>query len=161
MTNEFSYKNLSLSVTTHGVYGNEIMSLERPRSTRGDFQDKQLTTANDFWISEEQPGDGNTPRPNDNTTGGIREISTRLVLPGTYFWINNITLSYEFPSKIYERLNLNALQVYVSTTNPFLFTKNNAFNPDVNNSSNPLTPGEDQNNYPIAKSINFGLRVDF
>ena len=80
---------------------------------------------------------------------------------GSYLRINNITLSYEFPQKITKMLMISALKVYSTATNPFIFTKNLSFNPDVSNSSNPLQPGRDNNNYPMPKSLLFGINVSF
>ena len=58
-------------------------------------------------------------------------------------------------------LRLQAARVYVNATNPFLFTKNLGFNPDVSHSGNALTPGIDNNNYPLAKSLMVGLTLSF
>ena len=80
---------------------------------------------------------------------------------GSYLRINNITLSYEFPQKITDKLKISALTIYSTAINPFIFTKNLSFNPDVSNSTNPLQPGRDNNNYPVPKSIMFGLNASF
>jgi hypothetical protein len=56
---------------------------------------------------------------------------------------------------------LNSLRVYINATNPFIFTKNSGFNPDVSNGNNALTPGQDLNDYPLPKSILLGLNISF
>ena len=162
MTNQFSYQNLSLSISLQGSKGNKILSISRlgTLNTRGRV--RQLASSNSYWKSEQDPGDGKVPRPNDAPTGGNREPwNSRYLDDGTYLRINNITLAYLLPAKISGKLNLNSLRFYISATNPFLFTKNESFNPDVSNSDNPLTPGVDFNNYPLTKSLVIGLNVSF
>ncbi len=162
MTNNFSYKNLSLSVSLQGSQGNKVLSISRlgTLNTRGRV--RQLASSNAYWKSEQEPGDGQVPRPNDAPTGNNREPwNSRYLDYGTYMRINNINLSYQLPADISQKLRLNAIRFYTSANNPFLFTKNESFNPDVSNSENPLTPGIDNNNYPLAKSIVMGLNISF
>lgn len=161
MTNRFSYQNFILSFSFHGVNGNKIGSEARRLGLRSEFRVQQLALANNFWISEEQQGDSNTPRPNDEPTGGIREFSTRHLDDGSYLRINNISLSYALPADIIQKLKLNSLRVYVNATNPFIFTNYIGYNPDVNNSDNALTPGVDSNNYPLPKTLSLGLTLGF
>ena len=162
MTNHVSYKHLMLSVSLQGSKGNKVLSVSRlgTLNTRGRV--RQLASSNSYWKSEQEPGDGQVPRPNDAPTGNNREPwNSRYLDYGTYLRINNINLSYMLPASYVQRLRLNSARIYISASNPFLFTKNESFNPDVSNSDNPLTPGIDQNNYPLAKSLVIGLNLSF
>jgi hypothetical protein len=159
MTNRFSYKNFNLSVSLQGVQGNQILSQAKTVSMRGEFRVNQLAVLNNFWKSEQEPGD--SPRPNDEPTGGSRSISTRYLDDGSYLRINNISLGYTIPDKISQKIGLNAARIYMNATNPFIFTKNLGFNPDVSNSESALTPGVDNNNYPLAKSLMLGINISF
>ena len=160
MTNRFGYKNFSLSVNIQSSQGNMVFSnSDSYLYTRARY--KQLSIVKDYWISEDKPGDGVSPRPNNNPTGGVRQKSTRYLDTGSYFRINNINLSYSFAGPIVQKLSLSSLRVYVTATNPFLSTKYNFFNPEVSNSSNPLTPGINNYDYPVAKSIMMGLNLSF
>jgi TonB-linked SusC/RagA family outer membrane protein len=162
MTNNFSYQGFTLSVGLQGTQGNKILSMARLGTVLTKASIRQLTTSLDYWKSEQEPGDGNTPRPNNLVTGNTRGLyNQRFLDEGSYLRINNITLGYLLPSKVSTRLGLNALRFYVNATNPFIFTKNTAFNPDVSNSENPLNPGVDLNNYPLPKSMIVGLNVTF
>ena len=161
MTNRLSYKNIGLSFNIAGSKGNQIYSnamviyrLIRSRS-------RTLTTELNYWKSETDPGDGKTVRPDDVPRGGLRLPSTRYLDKGSFLRVNNITLSYLLPDKISSKLTLKSLRAYVSVNNAFIFTDNLSFNPDVSNSGNSLTPGIDNNNYPLPRSIIFGLNVTF
>lgn len=162
ITNHFSYHNIGLSISLQGSQGNKILSVSRlgTLNTRGRV--KQLASSNSYWKSEQDPGDGQVPRPNDAPTGNNREPwNSRYLDNGTYLRINNINLSYLLPANISQKIKLSSLRFYISATNPFLFTKNESFNPDVSNSDNPLTPGVDNNNYPLTKSLVIGLNASF
>ncbi|MEJ7738342.1 MAG: TonB-dependent receptor [Chitinophagaceae bacterium] len=163
MNNRFSYKNFSLSVSMQGVHGNRILSVSRRGtfSTRGRFAISSLIGEN-YWKSEQDPGDGFSPRPNDAPTGNIRgEFSQRWLDYGAYMRINNISLGYGIPGHITKRLNIQALRIYLTANNPFIFTKNAGFNPDVSNGNNALIPGNDLNDYPLPKSLLIGVNLSF
>ncbi|CAN5506864.1 TonB-dependent receptor [soil metagenome] len=161
MTNRITYKNLSLSVSLQGSKGNLIYNTSRGGGNSGRARVRGYAFSNNYWKSEQDPGDGVTPRPNDSPTGGVRLPSQLFLDTGTYLRINNITLAYVVPSAITQKLGLGSLRVYVNSNNPFLFTKNTAFNPDVSTTDNPLTPGVEANDYPLPKSLMIGLNVGF
>lgn len=163
MTNRFSYKNISVSISMNGISGNQILC-ESARSnfnTRGRF--KQIIQAWDYWKSPEDIGDGKTPRPNHQPTGGNRTSwSTAVLQDGSYLRISNINVGYTFSSIVLNKLRLNSFKIYYNAINPFTFTKFNGFNPEVsNNASSNLYPGVDINNYPIAKSHMIGVALTF
>jgi hypothetical protein len=58
-------------------------------------------------------------------------------------------------------MHLKTLRFYLTATNPFTFTKNSGFNPDVSNGTNALTPGNDLNDYPLPKSLLIGCNLSF
>ena len=70
MTNTFSYKNFGLSTSSKVPlairYLIAVMLLHKIRYG-------QYESVKNYWVSEEQPGDGESPRPNNLPTGGVRE----------------------------------------------------------------------------------------
>ena len=161
MTNRFQYKNISLSFNLRGNVGNEIMSSnDFFLYTRARY--RQYISESNWWKSPEDQGNGITPKPNNNPTGGNRQVSDRLIDSGTFLRISNINLGYEFPDKIVQKLSISSLSVYINATNPVLFTKNRSFNPEISsNSGNSLSPGIDGDDYPVAKGIIIGLNLIF
>ncbi|MEJ7768713.1 MAG: hypothetical protein WKF89_12925, partial [Chitinophagaceae bacterium] len=161
ITNRVTYGNIMLSATLQGSQGSQIYNLSRDGGYSGRARVRGYAFSNNYWKSEQEPGDGVTPRPNDNPTGGFRLPNQKYLDNGSYLRINNITLSYNIPEKLIQRIKLGGLRVYANATNPFLFTKNTAFNPDVSMNDNPLSPGIESNDYPLPKGIVFGLNVKF
>ncbi|MFC5411928.1 SusC/RagA family TonB-linked outer membrane protein [Larkinella bovis] len=162
MTNNVSYKNLTLSISIQGSQGNDVVNMARngALSTRGRIP--ALAYLGNYWKSETDIGDGKTVRPNDQPTGNVRgQFSQRHLDNGSYLRVNNITLGYTLPDPVFRRLGLTAARVYLNATNPLIFTKYTNFNPDVSTSENPLTPGTDNNDYPLPKSLILGLNIAF
>ncbi|MDR2968633.1 MAG: TonB-dependent receptor, partial [Tannerellaceae bacterium] len=165
MTNDVSWKNLSLSVSFYGSYGNEILNLAGNGilNKRGN-RVGQLATQLDFWKTEKEPGDGNTPRPNDASTGGNRNLSQHFIDKGSFLRINNLKLNYAVPVETLRNLfntNLSA-QIYCNISNLYTFTNNETcFNPDVSNSRDALTPGVSYSDYPLPRTIVFGINLKF
>jgi TonB-linked SusC/RagA family outer membrane protein len=166
MTNTISWKNLSLSVSLYGSYGNEILNLAAVGilNKRGN-RVGQLATQLNYWKTEGEPGDGKAPRPNDASTGGNREISQHYMDTGSFLRINNLRLNYDVPVSAIRRLiNVNSLQaqLYFNITNLYTFTNNETcFNPDVSNSTASLTPGVSYSDYPLPRTYLLGINIRF
>ncbi|WP_080054356.1 SusC/RagA family TonB-linked outer membrane protein [Spirosoma aerolatum] len=162
MTNSFSYKNLSLSVSLQGVQGNRVLALSREQLANDRARFRQYAFMNNYWKSESEPGDGYSVRPNDVPTGNFRgTYSQRWLDDGSYLRINNIVLGYTLPELIAKKAKLSSVRLSVTANNPFLFTKFVGFNPDVSRTDSPLTPGNERYDYPTAKSILFGINIGF
>lgn len=160
MTNSFSYKNIDLNISLTGSYGNDVMyTMDNQLYTRARY--KQYEQVRNYWKSESDPGDGKEPRPNNNPTGGVRERSDRYLDDGSFLKVNNINFGYSLPGRIIQNLHVSNLRLYITSTNPFIFTKYKEMNPEVYNSGNPLTPGLSSYNYPVAKSLALGFNITF
>jgi len=161
MTNNLSYRDFSLSVSFQGSQGGKIYNMSRDGGNSGRARVRGYAFSNNYWKSEQEPGDGKTPRPNDVPTGGRRQPSQALLDDASFLRINNITLAYAFPDQAIQRIGVSGLRLYLSASNPFIFTKNTAFNPDVSMNENPLQPGIESNNYPIPKGFILGINLSF
>ena len=86
---------------------------------------------------------------------------------GSYVIVRNISLSYNVPKSLLNRIKVSNLKVYVQVLNPFIFggeVVKAGFNPDDNNEWHETnTVGEARggtnNNTVIVKSWVFGVRV--
>jgi TonB-linked SusC/RagA family outer membrane protein len=161
MTNRFSYQNFGLSVSLQGSKGNDVYNTSFGSGSATRARVRVYAYNNSYWKSEQDPGDGMTPRPNDAPTGGVRLPSQRYLDNGSYLRINNITLDYILPGSVSQKLKINSARLYIGATNPFLFTDYIKYNPDVSLSNDPLRPGLEANDYPLPKSLIVGLSVSF
>ena len=160
MTNNFTYKGFDLEIGLQGIYGNDILHGMRSRITNTRGRRNQMAIMNDYWKSEENPGNGKIPRANNNPTGNNRGSYIDFWLEdGSFLRVSNISFGYNLPQDLVAKMHLQKLRVYVTAMNPFTFTKYNGYNPDVNDSTSPLTPGEDWNNYPLLRTVSFGINL--
>lgn len=69
----------------------------------------------------------------------------------TFVRIQDISLSYNFPQHLLDRIKLNSLKLYLSSKNPFLFTKWQGWDPESSQSG--------LGQFPTMKSIIAGINI--
>ncbi|MEO6520289.1 MAG: SusC/RagA family TonB-linked outer membrane protein [Mucilaginibacter sp.] len=112
-----------------------------------------------YW---KQPGDQAAyPNPFDYTrTGAInpyRSEQSLFMASGSYFKINNITLSYNFNKQFINKLGLANLRIYASANNVITFSPYAGPNPE-----NVTRAGWDvSGGYPVSRTYNVGLNLEF
>ncbi|OUJ69807.1 SusC/RagA family TonB-linked outer membrane protein [Hymenobacter crusticola] len=166
ITNNFSYRNIDLSIVSSGSYGNDIMnrSLESTQNLDGVFNvDRKVLNR---WRSEQDPGNGIIPSVKAGTTDLARSPNTNWVSDGSYLTIKNITLGYNIPLK--EGQHLRNVRVYGSIQQAFVFTSYQGANPEVSAGANPqsgssggdaLNQGIDWTAYPVPRTFTLGINV--
>ncbi len=108
-----------------------------------------------FWRSPEQPGDGLTPTP----IGGAaprqhyRDWQHSLFMhDASHIWLRDLQVRYNFGRGV-----LAGASVYVSGSNLFIITPYPG-NPDATNLDDPSNnPGMDDGNYPLPRTVTFGI----
>src|SRR5690606_20292508 len=126
ISNEFGYKNFSLSVFMQYVYGNDIYSeLNHQRNSIRRY-DNLSTDALNRW---RQQGDiTNFPKPvRDDPRESDSRVQDRWIEDGSYLKIKNVMLSYDLNSDLISRIGLSTLQIYLSATDLLTFTRYTAF----------------------------------
>lgn len=167
ITNTFSYKGVELSFLIQGVQGNEIMHLGRRFYANFAGTANGLKEMNNRWRSVDDPGDGFTPRANRDlsrysSSNASANISSTHVEDGSFIRLRNISLAYNFPSRLTDKLSLRAVRVYANAQNLFTITNYTGYNPEVSVSGiSALTPGVDYGGYPISKVFTLGFNVGF
>lgn len=156
-----NYKGLDFEVAFQGVYGNEILNLNRRYLDNMEGNVNGTTAARNRWVSAENPGDGLTNRANRKQKGNNGRTSTWHIEDGSYLRLQNLALGYTIPARITESFKVQKLRVYVSAQNLCTWTNYSGYNPEVSNRSSALTPGEDYGTYPLARTFMVGLNLTF
>ena len=164
-TNNFSYKNWSLTVFLQGVQGNDILNATRI-FTEGMWEPRNQSAAVlQRWTT---PGQiTNVPREDLNNPNGDAHdnsfISTRYVENGSYLRIKSLSLAYDIPAQLLHKLKISRLKLYATAENLLTLTKYSGFDPEVSafGSSANVAPGVDFGTYPQTRDIIFGLSVTF
>jgi len=165
-TNNFKYKNISLSVVLTGSQGNEIYNFTRHYTDGiypgfGDrFANVSTRAVNTF-----EPGvneNTNEPRITLNDPNGNGRISNRFVEDGSYLRIQNVSLSYDLPKKIFENSIISKVRLYANVQNLYTWTKYSGFDPALGNLDQNITlSGIDLGRYPVPRITSMGLNLEF
>lgn len=159
MTNTFSYKGFTLNVFLTWSYGNQIMNELRRRRNQMTFTNNLGQDALQRW--QKQGDITNFPMIRYGDSMENFRPSTFTMEDGSYIRLKEITLTYDVPRKLMNKLPLSGMSVYVSGTNLLTWSKYSGFDPEVNTSINPFINGVDNGNVPVSKSVNLGISVKF
>lgn len=151
-----TWKDLSLSVVGEFKTGNLVYIMENSylQSDGTQMSMNQMKAANNYW---KKPGDtGCNPKPVANNASNSNNMgSTRYLEKGDYFRIKDITLSYNVPKTLINRIGVKNLRIYGSAQNIFTFHDVNFWDPER---------GEDglgYGIYPVTKTMVVGLDLTF
>lgn len=158
LTNNLSYKGLSLNVFLQGSYGNDIYNISR-METEGMYDAKNQSVAVlDRWM---RPGMV-TYMPRATATKENLLTSTRFVEDGSYIRLKSLTLSYNISSQALKKLEISRVQPYFTAQNLLTLTKYKGFDPEVSQYGGSATvQGIDYGTYPQSKSYVIGFNVEF
>lgn len=152
LNNSFAYRNLDMQIYLQGVAGNKIYNANRVTLEGMYTVRNQTEKVLDRWTAE---GTSNSmPRtiysdPNRNTRN-----SDRFIEDGSYLRLKNITLGYTLPIALAKKAHLSNLRVYMSAQNLYTLTGYSGFDPEVQG-------GVDNSNYPLTRTISFGVDIKF
>ena len=159
-----SYKLFDFNASFNGSQGNQIIDGQDYYIRNMEGSGNQYAVIDQRYRSEANPGNGHEYRA---SRGGSQSNSTRLsdyyLQDGSFFRCTNMTLGATLTKLDFvKRAHISGLRVYVSVDNAFTITKYLGYNPEVdfNNGAN-LTPGVDYGKYPLVRSLNAGIQVQF
>ena len=161
-TNNFAYRGFDLGVAVQGVQGHKILNLIRRYVYNLEGNGNLYRGSLDRWQSADNPGNGLVNRANRLASGSNGEISTWHIESGSYVRIRTITLGYTLPTALLQKIRLSRARLYVTTQNPFTFTKYLGYNPEVNSRpDSALSSGEDYGTYPLPRTTSVGINLSF
>ncbi|REE25884.1 TonB-linked SusC/RagA family outer membrane protein [Winogradskyella pacifica] len=159
ITSNLNYKGFGLFVFLQGSQGNDMLNVTRI-DTEGMIDPKNQSIAVlNRW---RQPGDiTDIPRASFGNSDNSR-VSTRFIEDASYLRFKTITLSYDLPQTIIDKLGITALKIYGTGENMFTITDYSGFDPEVNafGGSNTVQ-GIDFGTYPQTRNVIFGINATF
>ncbi len=108
------------------------------------------------------------PKPYIHSAGGVgtyqnknKQTSDRYVQNAAYCRLKNLTIIYDLPAPLIEKIGLQKVQVFFSGENLLTFTKlKGMFDPEAIFTSDSYS-GEGGKNYPMNRVVSCGLVVNF
>jgi TonB-linked SusC/RagA family outer membrane protein len=179
-SNDFSYKNLSLSILIDATQGNKVYDETRMETECLSGYANESTAVLSRW---EKPGDiTNMPRAlnngNSNTANAAllqTQVSSRYIEDGSFVRLKNMTLSYQLPQSLLKKLGVSSARIFVTGQNLITLTGYKGYYPEVNgagqgtnnqatnagSSTSLMSLGIDNGTYPAARTYTAGINVQF
>ena len=171
-SNDFKYKNWSLSIATQFSIGNKVYNLIRTTYQTLGWSDggwdennnlyqvyaNNATIVNKRW---EKPGDKTAIPRASLIFQNYAQNSSQFIENASFFRLRTVNFGYTFRPKkpgVY-----NSLRLYIQAQNLWISTKYYGFDPEVssNGGSSPQTAGVDYAAYPQARTLTFGANFNF
>ena len=158
LSNTFNYKNFDLNIVIDGSYGASLSN---------------VVILNQNWV---MPNQGNLMRYIYDRRGDVYGSPTIAVrgnrvgqhsyyfFDASYARIKNVTLGYQIPSSICDKMNINALRLSFGIQNLYTFTNYPYYNPQANlnqGSAGTAQFGVDHGTYPLATTYTLGINLTF
>jgi TonB-linked SusC/RagA family outer membrane protein len=124
-SNTFTYKGFSLMIFVNGLLG---VTKENPLEQDDVFGDvRRNTTKKDWWSVANSSG---THFANDALAN---TFNVRFYENAGFGRLKDLSLAYQLPASVVNRLKLNKLKVYVTGRNLATFTNYTGLDPEINN----------------------------
>tara|TARA_R110002050_G_scaffold274283_3_gene418665 strand:+ start:430 stop:3615 length:3186 start_codon:yes stop_codon:yes gene_type:complete len=171
--NTFSWKGFSFNVGFQYSQGAKIYNSNRVDFEAGRGYANQTARTADRWVPElysydpANPNDLTLVRPG-NFSNLIRKVSgnvedqmiDRNLEDGSFIRLSDISIAYDLPATITERMGISSCRFFVTGQNLKLWTKYEGYDPEVNTGAyRSLLPGVDSGAYPREKTIALGLKL--
>jgi hypothetical protein len=81
---------------------------------------------------------------------------------GSFFRLRNITLAYNVPAEVTQKIGMAGARVFLSADNVFTLTKFSGMDPEVRlETSGTSLAGTYSTNYPVPMTVSLGVDVKF
>lgn len=142
MANTFKYENFSLYIFMHGVVGTSRFNSLLADAVNSDVAHN--TVAKNWWTP-----DNPTNAYYANAVGANKQ-NVSIMQKDSYLRMEDISLSYQFPSTVLSRLGLSRLKLYIDARNLFTITKWTGLDPELTN----------QAGIPLQKEYLLGMNIE-
>jgi len=162
-----SYRSFDFSMSITGSIGNDITRTEYFRTARNidGLFNVSADYAENFWRSEENPGNGFTPTPLGHIQhrGFYRTSHSLNIVDASNLWLRSAMIRYNLPPDL---LGTRSANIYLSGQNLFILSGYRG-NPDAQwniqrgGATSNLAVGADFIGYPVSRSFTVGIELGF
>ena len=152
LNNIFTYKNFTFSFFLNAVQGGEKYLLENNSSVVNvDFRSDNVLRINASYVRPYWTPDNGV----NNSTGvyNTPAVQSGIYESRSFVRLQDVSLAYTFSTQLLNTLKMNALQVFVSSKNPYVWTSWSGWDPESWRSDNQ--------NSPLMRNVTAGFRVTF
>ncbi|WP_282055912.1 SusC/RagA family TonB-linked outer membrane protein [Maribacter luteus] len=158
LNNNFSYKGFDMNIFFQAAIGGDIFSYTFLELASGE------SNATREVLNAWTPTNPSTTVP----SAAVREkrISSRFVYDGSYVRLKNLSLGYNLPTEIVEKMGMQGVRLSISGQNLLTFTDFPGTDPEAGykssgNQNSNVNKGFDYGSYPNIKSYTLSLNLKF
>ncbi|MFH5833842.1 TonB-dependent receptor [Halalkalibaculum sp. DA3122] len=167
MTNTFQYQGLSLSASLSYAGGHKLFNGTRNLFARSVPFVQNLAEVADFWTPENPSN--KIPRPAQGgdaarTQDLATAVSTRFLEDASYIRLSDVTLSFDFPERTMNALNLGSstrARIIVTGRNLVTITEYSGYDPEANTYDSLISAGQDMTPFPLSRIYTLGVELSF
>jgi TonB-linked SusC/RagA family outer membrane protein len=159
ITNTFSFQGFDVSIFLQGVYGDQIFNWTRKytEALNNPYTNQLLSVLNRFTASNPN---GNLPRYNQWNNNNLVN-SDRFIEDGSYLRIQNVSIGYNLPKALLNRIKVSSARIYISGQNLYTFTKYTGYDPEIGSyNKSVLSQNVDNGHYPNPRTITLGANIE-
>ncbi|MDO5980196.1 SusC/RagA family TonB-linked outer membrane protein [Flavivirga spongiicola] len=137
----FSYKNITLNIVSQGAFG-----VTKANTLLSDlvWGEVRRNTTNKNWWTPDNPTNSYWANHIDANINGVTIFEK-----ADYWRLKDITLSYNLPTNIMDKIGLDRVRLYFTGRNLFTITKFNGLDPELTNNRN----------IPLQKTYTLGINI--
>lgn len=158
-SNNLNYRNWGLAVFFQGSQGNKMANLNSLGLLNFNGQTNVLAEA---ALNRWTPTNPSNKYPRALAAGSLDNgyITSDIIEDASYIRLKNIQLSYDFSSRLLQKIKVKRLRLYASATNLFTITDYTGYDPEANAFGQSTTlMGLDLGGYPQARTFLFGINL--
>lgn len=162
ITNSFRYKSWDFSFGMNWRYGGDVYNKNLLPGYNQNLFTNKYGIARDRWTVNNQDTRVNSIRGRVLETG-IANTSD-YIEDGSFLRLQNVTLGYNLPNLVTDKIGLSQLRFYFAADNVFVWTNYSGYDPDVSvagGTNSALTPAVDFDAYPKARTFRLGIKGTF
>ena len=153
-----NFKGFNLNLFVQGVHGTDVYNIPQHGLLGGGAGVLDATSV-EILNSASFPstvGDGTLPTLN----GLFRAQSSLFIEDASFIRIKNITLGYNLPDGVINKLNLNRFRIYAGVQNLATFSDYTGYDPE-SKSGSIAAPGIDRGSFPVPRTYTIGLNISY
>lgn len=156
-TNTFTWKQFTLTALFTFSYGNDLIyQKDVSDSGMSSLANRGTRVLNHY---SETNTSSNRPRSMWAATYMLTSLN---VYDASYLKLKTLTLNYNLPASICQKVKIKSASIYGTATNVFTLTSYPGPDPEVSDDpGSVIGGGRDASTYPTAKSYTFGIRIGF
>jgi TonB-linked SusC/RagA family outer membrane protein len=150
----FGWKGFDLNADIIGASGHKVYNAKETFRTSVYNWEKHVA---DRWT----PDNPSNTEPRIHNSAHNYRVSDRFLADASYVRLRSVALGYTLPEQITRKAKLERMRIYVSGLNIWTKQKYKGYSPEFPNGSNAYEVGFDFGAYPIAKSWQGGIEIQF